>query len=58
MEQNNIINSFFSEENLEIEENRESDDTEEDDIDNESIEEINISLKINIIQRIIESGIL
>ena len=34
MEQNNIINSFFSEENIKIEENRESDDIEEDAIGN------------------------
>lgn len=46
MEQNNIINSLFSEENIEIEEDRESDDTEEDAIGNESFEEINNSLKI------------
>ena len=46
MEQNNIINSFFSEKNIEIEEDRESDDTEEDAIGNESFEEINNSLKI------------
>ena len=41
MEQNNIINNIFSEENIEIEEDRESDDTEEDAIGNENIEESN-----------------
>ena len=41
MEQNNIINSFFSEENIEIEEDREFDDTEDDAIGNENIEENN-----------------
>ena len=46
MQQNNIINSFFSEENIELEEEMESDDAEEDAIGNENNEEINIIQKI------------
>ena len=46
MEQNNIINNFFSDESIEIEEECESSELEEDVIDNENIEDINNSLKI------------
>ncbi len=46
MEPNNIINSFFSEENIEIEDEIKSDEAEEDAIGYENIEEINNSLKI------------
>ena len=41
MEPNNIINSFFSEENIEIEDEIESDEAKEDVIDYENIKEIN-----------------